>query len=295
MSAVTTHPPTSDSGTEHFVALNGLRFHYVTWGNPKSPMLICLHGLRGYARTFEPLAKRMMDRLFVLSLDQRGRGDTDWDPNLNYYTDQYVQDLEALAEHLGRDRFHLLGHSMGGANALLYAYRNPGRLASIVLEDSGPGTASADRPSVQRIFSELKSTPMFFSLWEEAAVFWRSVRPNVSDAAIASRMANSMREADGRIVWKHDQAGIAQCRINPASGRGTPDLWPCVDAIQCSGLILRGAKSDYLSRETVEAVCTRNPNVDMYEVPDAGHYVHDDNPEDFMRIVEAFLDDNLNN
>ena len=180
---------------------------------------------------------------------------------------------------------------MGGANALLYASRHPDRLLSVIVEDSGPGAAAGNSSGLQRIKKELLSTPMSFSTWEEARAFWRSIRPNVTEEALSSRVENSLRETSEGIVWKHDQAGIAECRLSPAQGRGTPDLWPGVDAVRCPALILRGANSDYLSRETMTAVCQRNPNFGMYEVVEAGHYIHDDNPEEFFKIVEAFLDD----
>lgn len=278
-----------NTGEDHFVDINGMKFHYVTWGDPSLPVLICLHGLRGYARTFDMIAHRMQDRFYVVALDQRGRGDTDWDPDRNYYTDQYVSDLEGFLDTLDFKRVHLLGHSMGGANALMYAGRHPERVASLILEDSGPGAANPGSAGVARIFEELKRTPMAFSDWDEAVAFWRKIRPNVSDAAIASRVANSLRESQGKLVWKHDQAGIAACRISPVEGRGTPDLWPSVDAVQCPALILRGANSDYLKVETAKAVCERNKRFAMYEIASAGHYVHDDNLADFLTILEPFL------
>lgn len=289
MSIADTKPEIANTGEDHFVVLNGLRFHFVTWGDPDLPLLICLHGLRGYARTFDLVAERFQDRFYVVALDQRGRGDTQWDKERNYYTDQYVRDLEAFADHLGRERFHLLGHSMGGANALMYAGRHADRVLSLVLEDAGPGAANPGSAGVARIFEELRSTPMSFASWAEAAAFWRKVRPNVTEKAIASRVTNSLRIDGGVIVWKHDQEGIAECRINPALGRGAPDLWPSVDAVRCPGLILRGALSDYLKADTARDVCTRNGNFTMYEIPSAGHYVHDDNPEVFLQRLEPFL------
>ncbi|MDF1747539.1 MAG: alpha/beta hydrolase [Alphaproteobacteria bacterium] len=292
MSLESSKPVVENTGEDHFVDIDGMRFHYVTWGDPSLPVLVCLHGLRGYARTFDLIAHRMQDRFHVVALDQRGRGDTDWDPDRNYYTDQYVSDLERFLDILNFQKVHLLGHSMGGANALMYAGRHPERVVSLILEDSGPGAANPGSAGVARIFEELKKTPMEFADWDEASVFWRKARPNVSDAAIASRVANSLKELQGKLVWKHDQAGIAACRISPAEGRGAPDLWPSVDAVQCPALILRGANSDYLKLETAKAVCERNKRFEMHEIAAAGHYVHDDNLADFLAVVDPFLNKN---
>lgn len=292
MSIADTRPEVLLTGEDHQVELNGLRFHYVTWGSPENPTLICLHGLRSYARTFDLIAERLLDRFHIIGLDQRGRGDTEWDSDRNYYTDQYVSDLEAFVDNLGIQQFHILGHSMGGANALMYAGRHPNRVLSLILEDSGPGAATPGSAGVERIFQELRSTPMSFGSWADGEAFWRKVRPNVTDQAIASRVANSMHDVDGKVVWKHDQAGIAECRINPTDGRGAPDLWPSVEKVQCPSLIIRGALSDYLKQATCEDVCERNDRFSMYEIPSAGHYVHDDNPEVFLEIIEPFLDRN---
>jgi len=292
VSIADTCPEVPQTGEDHEVVLDGLQFHYVTWGNPDLPALICLHGLRSYARTFDLIAERLQDRFHIVGLDQRGRGDTAWDPDRNYYTDQYVKDLEAFVDSLGVQKFHILGHSMGGANALMYAGRHSGRVLSLILEDSGPGAATPGSAGVERIFQELKSTPMSFDSWADGEAFWRKVRPNVTDQAIASRVANSLHEVDGKVVWKHDQAGIAECRINPAEGRGAPDLWPSVETVECPALIIRGALSDYLKPAICEEVCSRNNRFTMYEIPSAGHYVHDDNPDAFFEVIEPFLDSN---
>lgn len=278
-----------ETGRSHRVELNGLGFHYLTWGDPEHPLLICLHGLRSYGRTFEGVAAALEGRFHVLALDQRGRGESDWDPGRNYFTPAYVSDLEALVARLGIARFHLLGHSMGGMNALLYAARNPGRLQSLILEDSGPEAPEGLSSGLTRILGELERTPLSFADLDAARAFWRSIRPNVTADAIESRTRNSMVERDGRIVWRHDQEGIAACRIAQARATERLDLWPAVDAIDCPTLVLRGARSDYLDADRVRQMCARNPHIRASEIPDAGHYVHDDNPVAFIRAVSDFL------
>lgn len=275
-------------GEEGFVELNGLRFHYVWWGNRCLPPIVCLHGLRSYGRTFAPLAATLSDHYCVIALDQRGRGETEWDPARNYYTDQYVADLGAFVDYLGLGQFHLLGHSMGGINAIVFSGTYPERLRSLILEDSGPG-ASTGSPGATRINAELARTPATFPDWAAARAFWRSIRPNVTSEAISSRMANSMRQTPGGIEWKHDQAGITACRLRPDPARVTPDLWPYLESIRCRGLIVRGGNSDYLSAETLAAMLARNPRLLGGEIPEAGHYVHDDQPAAFNRSVGAFL------
>jgi pimeloyl-ACP methyl ester carboxylesterase len=276
------------SGQDFFLQLRGLRFHYVSWGQAGAPVLICLHGLRSYARTFEPLALALADKFNVIALDLRGRGQTDWDPDGNYYIDEYVADLEHFVEALGLPQFHLLGHSLGGIIAYVYSQRHAKRLQSLVIEDSGPN-ASQRSAGASRINAELRNTPAEFPDWPSARAFWRSIRPNVTEAAIESRIANSLRQTDAGVSWIHDQAGIADCRLNPT--RPDPDLWPCVKALSCPTLLLRGGNSDYLSRETLDEIAALNPAIDARVIPGAGHYIHDDQPELFIAAVKPFLVD----
>ena len=98
MQEKTTHAV--NPGEDKFILLNGLRFHYVAWGDASLPPLVCLHGLRSYGQTYGPLATTLMDRFHVIGLDQRGRGQTAWDPEQGYYTDRYVADLECLVDRV---------------------------------------------------------------------------------------------------------------------------------------------------------------------------------------------------
>jgi esterase len=71
--------------------------------------------------------------------------------------------------------------------------------------------------------------------------------------------------------------------------RGGVDLWPPVRSLQCPTLVLRGALSDILSRETAEAMASSNANIRWVEIPGASHFVHEDNLAAFNREVDSFL------
>lgn len=268
---------------------DNLRLRYIEWGQLDAPVIIMLHGLRSYAHTWEPVALPLADRWRIIALDQRGRGESDWDPDHNYFADAYLGDLEALVEQLGLHRFVLVGHSMGGANAFIYAARHPDKLMGMVIEDMGPG-ASAGSDGAERIKRELLATPSRFDTWDAATAFWRRQRPNISAAALLSRVMYSLNEtADGSIVWKHDAQGIASARLN-ATPEQLVDLWPHVEALRAPTLVLRGANSDFLSAQTAQAMTRCNPMIRCIDIPGASHYVHDDNLSAFASALHPFLD-----
>jgi pimeloyl-ACP methyl ester carboxylesterase len=98
--------------------------------------LVLLHGLDDHARSWDTFAAAMADRYRVLALDQRGHGETAWADD--YALERMVVDLDALALALGLRQIALLGGSMGGINAYLYAARHPNVVERLVIVDIAP-------------------------------------------------------------------------------------------------------------------------------------------------------------
>lgn len=292
-SSLSSHPPLpvpkAQGEREGFIKTrDGLSLRVREWGDPAGDPLILLHGLRGYSGTWRGLAAALGNSRRVIALDQRGRGESDWDPAANYYTDFYLSDLEVLVERLGLGRFTLLGHSMGGTTAYVYAARNPERIDALIIEDIAPG-ASISGAGAERIKAEMKALPSDFADWNTARAYWHVARPTVGAEAIEQRVAESLREnANGRVEWRYDAAGISRTRMEPDPAR-VVDLWPVVDAIRVPAFVIRGGRSDFCKLEAVEEMERRNPRFTHATVPSASHYVHDDAPDIFHGLVAGFL------
>ena len=280
-----------------FVKVNGLRIHYVDWGNEAAQPLIMLHGLRSFAHNWDRVAEAFRDRYHVMALDQRGRGDSDWDPEANYYTKSYVSDLAGFIEQLNLKRVILAGHSMGGTNVLVYTSEHPDVVDAVVVEDMGPRGATPTAAGA-RIAGELGKTPPDFESWAAAEAFLRAERPNIAEDALRLRMANALREqpanslreqSDPRVAWKLDIQGIVRAR-QKADASTEVDLWPHVRNLRCPTLVLRGANSDSLAWSTAQEMAAANDNIHAVEVPGATHYVHDDNLDVFVAEVTKLLD-----
>lgn len=267
---------------------DGLSLRVLEWGSSNAAPVVMLHGIRGYARTFESLAQALHPGRRTIAWDQRGRGASDWDPAGNYYNDTYVQDIEDVVDHLRLNHFDLLGHSMGGIAAYVYAAKHPERIRRLIIEDAGPG-ASEDSAGSLRIRQEFASAPLSFASWDAAVEFMRKLRPTVTEEARLDRLRNMLKQQpDGKWSWQYDHQGIAKARLSPDPLR-TVDLWPHIEALRAPTLVIRGGRSDYLKRDTAQAIAARNSLVRWEEVADAGHYIHDDQPEVVSRLVSAFL------
>lgn len=220
----------------------------------------------------------------------RGRGESGWSIEERYFYPDYVADMEALIKHLGAAQIYLLGHSLGGQNALVYAQQHPDKVQALIVEDIGPGS-SASGEGAERIVREFSNTPAQFCSWEEGTAFWRSIRPNISSESLKQRVKETLRQADdGKIVWSYDFIGIKAARLAAAVDTSRlPNLWPAVEGLVCPTLVLRGAQSDFLPRATLLSMAEHNPHIEISEVSDATHYVHDDNFDEFYQYVSEFL------
>jgi esterase len=274
------------AATSEYVRLGGLKAHFLQWGDRGNPPVVMLHGLRSYAATWEPLAQELARDHWVLALDFRGRGASDWDPARRYFTDTYVADVEEWVHQLGLGTFTLVGHSMGGTIGYVYAARHPDQVTRLVVEDIGPGSSTSTE-GAERVRREMTSTPELFASREAAGDFWRRARPGMPEAAIESRLEHTLDQTDEGWVWRFDRAGIAEARLRGDPAQGI-DLWSCVESLCCPTLVVRGADSDFLSEATCAEMARRQPLLRWQTIEAAGHYVHDDNPADYIDLVSRF-------
>lgn len=230
-----------------FLDVNGLRLHHLDWGNPAAPALVCVHGFRGTAHAFDGFARRFRDRFHVLALDVRGRGDSAWSPEGNYRYEDYTRDLELVTDALGLDRFNLVGTSMGGIIAMIYAGRHPERLARLVINDIGP----EEEPGSGRITQEAAAAPAWFTSLEEALAYFlktfppRALLPEPEQRSLA--LSQVRPAGDGSWVWKMDLTITRQRAAQGSPPR--PPLWPALINLECPALVVWGTASDVLSED----------------------------------------------
>lgn len=266
-----------------FVQANGMRLHYLDWGNHDKPRMLLLHGGAQSAHSWDFFALAMRDHYHIVALDQRGHGDSDWSEAGEYDTPFHVADVHAFTDIIGFDRFVLIGLSMGGRNAYTFAATYPTRVERLVIIDVGPDVQAEGRRHIQEF---LEGTEVFDSFdWLVERV--RRFNPRRPEAQIRGSLLNNLKQmADGRWTWKHDRRrGIRRDR----GGEMTAAAWQALANVEAPTLIVRGAESNILSVETAVKMHNTVKNSQLVEVPNAGHLVQGDNPVGFERVVRAFL------
>ena len=264
------------------------RIAYREWGEPQNArVLVCVHGLTRCARDFDRLAEALSERYRVVCPDVAGRGDSDWlaDP-MHYHLPQYVADMVTLIARLDVESVHWVGTSMGGLIGMALASQPGTPITRLVVNDAGPVITKA---SLERIATYVGKVPEFPSL-EAAEQFVRAIAASFgphSDAEWRFLTEVVMRKnGDGGWRAHYDP------RIGDTYRASMPEkdleLWPLWNAIRCPTLLVRGALSDLLTRETAAQMAQTGPKAKVVEIPGVGHaptLLHDDQ----ITIVREFL------
>ena len=130
------------------IVLRQMRFHFLDWGHADAPPIVLLHGGHQSAHSWDLVSLHLAQTHHVLALDQRGHGDSEWARDVTYSNDEMSLDAEAFIAAVGLDRPVLIGHSMGGRNAMLLMRRNQALLRAAVIVDVGPELSEKGRAAI---------------------------------------------------------------------------------------------------------------------------------------------------
>ncbi len=272
---------------EHHLLLQRMRFHYLDWGTPGRFPVVFLHGGGLNAHTWDLVCAALRGERHCVALDQRGHGESEWSPHMDYSIESHVGDLDAFVRALGLERFVLVGMSLGGVNSLAWAGQHGRRLAGLVLVDTGPEIRFEGIRKIQAFTSEATPLDSVEQFVDRALAF--NPRRN-RDLLRRSLLQNLRRMPDGRWMWKYDQRHRG--KIDPAAyERRRRLLWSAVDTVECPTLVVRGAQSDVFHDEDAERLAQRLPRGRWVRIEGAGHTVQGDNPADLLVSLRGFLDE----
>jgi pimeloyl-ACP methyl ester carboxylesterase len=264
------------------------------WGEPALPTLVMLHGWGDAGASFQFIVDELERDWHVLAPDWRGFGDSEHNAG-SYWFPDYLADLDALlAAHEVAEPVTLIGHSMGGNIAALFAGIFPARVAALIniegfgLPDSDPGSA----PGRYRQWLEAAGTPRAHPGYETLAPLVERIRrssPRIDDAHAGFVARQWARQAaDGR--W-HLKADIAHRWPNPIPYRRA-EACACWREITAPVLLIGGADTEYqagLAAWRDAGADADYPNAALEIVSDAGHMLHFEQPRAVAAAIEAFL------
>ncbi len=261
--------------------VDGVAFHVEIAG--AGAPLVLLHGFTGsgesWARHIPAFAKHSLT--VAIDLLGHGRSDSPADPR-RYRIERAADDTLAVLDQLGLTRAAVLGYSMGGRLALFLATRAPERISALILESATPGIqdpverrARAARDLALADSIERDGITAFVDRWERLPLF-----------ATQSRLAGAERTALRTLRLAQCPRGLANSLR--AMGQGEqPPLFDHLPSLSMPVLVVAGAMDTaycVLGREITRVT----PHARLVIVPDAGHAVHLERPEEFRRAVLDF-------
>lgn len=282
--------------TSHYATCAGREIHFTEWGAGNKPTVIAWHGLARTGRDMDELAESLSDRFRVICPDTIGRGFSQWspDPGNEYKLEFYARLAAELCEQLEIERAHWVGTSMGGAigiacSAGLFQPQLATRIQSLLLNDIAPQLA---QPAVDRIRAYAGNPPAFATMAQLEEFFRTVYQPYgwLSDAQWRRLTETSTRRLpDGRVTPHYDPAMVRQFTDHPDDYA----LWPHYDRIRIPVLLLRGAQSDLVLRETADEMLARGPGklglVKVVEIAGCGHAPALNVPEQ-LSLVRSFIE-----
>lgn len=260
------------------VAANGIRQHFLRFGGATGeritrPTVILIPGITSPAITWAFVGEVLGERFDTFVLDVRGRGLSSASQDLDYSLDAQADDVAALVGALGLQHFSLVGHSMGARIAARAATRINKGLESVVLIDppvSGPGRRPypgqlpwyVDSMALARDGTDAEGMRKFCPTWTE-------------------------EQLQLRAEWLH----TCDERAVRASYEGfhCDDFFEDAARLEVPVLLMTAERGDVVRDEDVAALQHATPSMLHTRVPDAGHMIPWDNPEDFYAAFGSFL------
>jgi pimeloyl-ACP methyl ester carboxylesterase len=275
--------------------VRGLVHHLTRWpGSDPQPWLL-LHGWMDAGATFQFLADALPATRSLIALDWRGFGESAW-PDDGYWFPDYYADLDALLEQLSPGApATLIGHSMGGNVAMMYAGIRPERVRAVICIDAFglPRTRPEQAPERYRAWlTQLAETqaPARFPSHEAFAQFLGKRTPRLPpDRAAFIARAWARSTPDGTVVMRADPR---HKRVNPVLYR-REESEACWRAIKAPLLFVDAADTEAAARFGEDAAVERMrgfvPQLTSVTIDDASHMVHHERPEALAAAIEEFM------
>jgi pimeloyl-ACP methyl ester carboxylesterase len=241
------------------------------------PPLIILHGFLGSLDNWRTASDRMSSRFKIISVDLRNHGRSPHHPAMSYPA--MADDIYEFCNQQNIASAHLLGHSMGGKVAMQFATTHPQRIEKLIVVDIAPKGYPASHEATLAALRNL-DLGSFRSFGEIDAALAPQIRtPSIRQFL----MKNLARRPDASFCWRIDLDAILKNYHELTKAIVLTHAFPK------PACFIRGGRSDYVADEDLPLIEKKFPRAEIVTLPDAGHWVHADAPEDFLKIVTDFL------
>ena len=258
-------------------AVESVELAFESFGTPNQPPLLILHGFLAASRNWRSVAKSLGEHHHVYVLDMRNHGNSPHTRVLDYPS--MAADLLAFMDRHNIRVGHLLGHSMGGKVAMWFALHHPARVASLIVADIAPVNY---QHSFDYLVETLRRLPVDDLGNRKQAE--EALAESIPDLAYRQFLLQNLLLKDGRYYWR---INLDIIKNNAHHIVGFPEIAGPIFARPV--LFIGGGNSKYLDRDAIYQVF---PQAQIQEIPDTGHWLYVEAPEEFCRLVNGWIFDN---
>jgi pimeloyl-ACP methyl ester carboxylesterase len=278
----------------HFFYSHRLKLQFWDWGTAGKPVLILLHGSRDHARSWDWVARALREDYHVYAIDLRGHGNSAWAPGAPYSIAEHILDLTVFADIIHRYPVRIVSHSLGAITSLYWAGTYPAKVERIVaIEGVGVGPLGTTPPPahermrtwIEKVRGVEQRQPHAYKTLADAVARMREVNPFLApEVAEHLTLHGTNWNAEGSLVWKFDN----YTRVIHPFGLDLAGARELLGQIDCPVLLFWGRQSFARDPESdPQAEAIRNKRI--VKVDRAGHWLHHDQLELFLRETKAFL------
>ena len=252
-----------------------MKLHFKETGQGRAVVL--LHGLFGSSDNWHPIARRLAQDFQVFALDQRNHGQSPHSNEMNYPL--MAADVNRFMAACGLDAALVIGHSMGGKTAMQLALQFPERVEKLVVADMAP---RAYAPAHEKIFAALLALDL--PRFQTRQQIEDALAPEVPNLVLRRFLLKNLGRNDaGEFFWKINLRGLAENYLRLGQSLAVPAPF------KKPALFIRGGKSNYLKPEDEPLIRELFPQAQIQTIAAASHWVHADEPAEFLRRLLDFL------
>lgn len=238
--------------------------------------IVLIHGLLGSLENLNMVAKGLIENYRVTSIDVRNHGASFHQNNMDY--NELAQDVINLLDHLGIEKSHILGHSMGGKIAIQTALLFPDRVNKLVIADIAPVEYP---PHHQQILAGLQAINLPSLNNRKDAD--QQLQPYVELASTRQFLLRNLTNTNGNFSFKCNLANITQCYTQIMQGYDGDKIF------DGATLFIKGGNSDYILAKYQAQITAILPNSQAKIIQGAGHWLHAEKTVAFNKIVNDFI------
>lgn len=242
-----------------------------------SQNLIILHGLLGSSDNWQSIAKQINPNYSIFLIDQRNHGRSPHTDTMNYTL--MAEDIKTFIHQNNLANTSILGHSMGGKVAMQMALNFSNNIQKLIVVDIAPKKYSGGH---EPILQAMQDAPIANTTdRKEVEQFLESRIVDASERQFI--LKNLYRNEDKQLVWK--------CNLNSIIKHYTElmDFPNTSKQFLGNTYFIKGQLSDYITPNDKQVITSIFPNTIYFSVPNAAHWVHADNPTEFIEIINKIL------